>query len=809
MIEVVRNNWLGKAADRSHIELVVVVDADDHASIEVCKQLEWPEGIHWHIQESMPGNCVKGWNLAAEHSHGKVLAAVSDDFDCPMHWDMHLLSLKPRTWISSDCVVRVNDGFVRNLCTLPFMTRVRYEKLGYFYYPGYESVFCNTSDTIIYMADQSFKKLADICVGDVVVGTIRDVRPPRFPSSKPSAQKRLRLAPSKVLDKLVRMANCVEVTLKSGRKLKCTSDHLWAHYLDRKSRGHGSLVDWRTPDADVPYSIPEIGKNFVHVIDKPQDPPPGSERELGWLGGIFDGEGHWMGGPGISQSETENALVVSEINRILIKYHFQNRPFPDGETGQITWRLLGGRQEWCRFLNWARPTKIPLRDIYTKMLVSRFGTPDAVVKIGPIGLQEVVSLKTETRNYVAGGFLSHNCDTELTEHAIMDGALLDASHLLFQHHHSDNGRRQTDAVDAVHNSKWRWSRGQMLFDLRKERSFPVDQGKNAVIPDINEMDVETVTPEDMAVYIQATKDDFCLKEVCDRLIEEGLRNFFFCVPDTYWSGRPTPTKHIAEVQCVYDYLVTVPGVNPHFKLFHVDDYRAPDRPRIIVETYLRNDSLRWMKQCGFHHIIIVDGDELWVPGLLDKLRDTIVDTGAAAIACSMIPVVGLPGYPIDRAEDKVTIYVDAKRTEFRNCRSPFCDTTYMPEYGVVHFTACRATMEEIKRKHLDSGHADDPDYDMKGWCENILPNVKPGMKNVHMYKKFQIWPEARNWRRDELDWIPTRLHQFLGTEFVQPNGQTAVAPPSVLNMTTQLRSTNMTMLASPSLEPPGPKRHVV
>lgn len=543
MIEPIRRNWLQRAADKSRVEIVVVVDADDIDSIKMCQELPWNESMHWHVQENMPGNCVKGWNCAAAHSHGKVLAAISDDFECPQDWDLQLMALKPTDWTQRDCVIRVNDGFVRNICTLPFMTRVRYDRLGYFYYPGYESVFC---------------------------------------------------------------------------------------------------------------------------------------------------------------------------------------------------------------------------------------------------------------------------DTELTDHAIMDGVLIDAQHILFQHHHSDNGRRQADAVDAVHNSQWRWSRGQMLFDLRKERSFPIDMGKNAVVPDVDAMDVDKVVkPEEMAVYIQATKNDFCLKEVCDRLIEEGLTNFFFCVPDTYWSGRPTPHEHVAEVQNVHDALSEIKGVKPYMRMFHVDDYRAPDRSRIIVETHLRNDSLRWIRERGFHHVVIVDGDELWVPGLLNRLREAITDTEAPAIACGMVPVVGLPGYPIDRAEDKVTIYIDTAKTSFRNCRSPRSETHHMPEYGVIHFTACRETMEEIVRKHMDSGHADDPDYDMKNWCENVLPNVKPGLKNVHMYKKFQIWPEARNWRHDELDWIPERLHKFLGTQYVAPDGNQVNVPPNALSVTSQLRSHHMTMIAQVEPQRPTSKAVVV
>jgi hypothetical protein len=71
-------------------------------------------------------------------------------------------------------------------------------------------------------------------------------------------------------------------------------------------------------------------------------------------------------------------------------------------------------------------------------------------------------------------------------------------------------------------------------------------------------------------------------------------------------------------------------------------------------------------------------------------------------------------------------------------------------------------MDEIIAKHRDSGHYDDPEYDFEGWLRNILPNIKPGMKNVHMYRGYQIWPEIREWTREEFDNIPSSLWKYLG-----------------------------------------------
>jgi hypothetical protein len=61
-----------------------------------------------------------------------------------------------------------------------------------------------------------------------------------------------------------------------------------------------------------------------------------------------------------------------------------------------------------------------------------------------------------------------------------------------------------------------------------------------------------------AAYIQATKDDFCLFEVCKRLFDEGLQDFFFCVPDEYWNGRITPPEDLLQVDNVAKRCFKVP-----------------------------------------------------------------------------------------------------------------------------------------------------------------------------------------------------------------------------------------------------------
>jgi hypothetical protein len=440
-----------------------------------------------------PKNCNAGWNAAAEISTGKIIIAVADDFMPPPNWDEVLLALEPKTWLDEDRVIHINDGYVRDLCTLAIFTRTRYDKFGYLWYPKYQSMFN---------------------------------------------------------------------------------------------------------------------------------------------------------------------------------------------------------------------------------------------------------------------------DTEFTEVAYRDGVVIEAMHLLFEHIHPDCGKRERDDVDRAHASQERWNAGEMLFKFRKARGFPLDDGPKApVYTAETEVKPEAKKNDEFVAYMQVTQDDLCLLEVCKRLAEEGVKIFFFAQPNEYWSGEAIDTVYTGEVDKVAEQVRAL-GLTVHQKTFDVKKYRFTGDDRLTVETRVRNDSLAWVRSLGYHNILIVDGDELWMRGTLEMLQPYI-EQGHTAISTYMIPVIGLPGYPIEMAQDLAVVYIGGTII-FKSCRTPTVRQTVIPFPRIYHFTGTRRTMEETIRKHRRSGHYDDPDYDFEGWLKNILPNVKPGLKNAHMYKKYQIWPTVRDWRSDEIQQLPVSLHPYLG-----------------------------------------------
>ena len=90
---------------------------------------------------------VDGYNIAASAATGEVLILNSDDMRPPHHWDDLLLAaMGERCGLSDDFVIQVSSGTpadTRSLMVLQILSALRYQRLGYVMYPGYESMYAD------------------------------------------------------------------------------------------------------------------------------------------------------------------------------------------------------------------------------------------------------------------------------------------------------------------------------------------------------------------------------------------------------------------------------------------------------------------------------------------------------------------------------------------------------------------------------------------------------------------------------------------------------------------------------------------
>lgn len=347
-------------------------------------------------------------------------------------------------------------------------------------------------------------------------------------------------------------------------------------------------------------------------------------------------------------------------------------------------------------------------------------------------------------------YLSMYCDNEAAEHAINDGAFIDARGLLFEHRHFVNAKRQHDGFDDRHSSAERMECGRRIFEARRSLGFPKAIGNGDSIPN------------KWIAYLQVAGDDIGLLAICQRLLDSGVTDFFFSVPSHTWDGEAIIEEKSRQVWCVASQLSKQIGVRVYSSMPDVKKLGVGLKKALDIETRVRNRALEEISSLGYGHILIVDGDELWSPTLVYQLTGLILRERPPYVYTHGIPVVGVPGYPVEGATDGIGIYIRADN-RFLSCRSPYHNAGHVIAGApVIHFSCVRRSREQLIAKLRQSGHYDDPNYRFEDWIKRTLPKIRPGAKNVHMYSQGKnIWPVVRNWRANELADIPETIRQYL------------------------------------------------
>lgn len=120
------------------VEYLLSIDSTDPRREDYIRLFE-KESIRPFIDNNK--SVVDATNFVAKQCHGEILVYLSDDFDCPNHWDAHLQQqfrdVKAPTLLKvDDCLQNFRVGVV----TIPIMNRALYKKLRYFWHPEYLSM---------------------------------------------------------------------------------------------------------------------------------------------------------------------------------------------------------------------------------------------------------------------------------------------------------------------------------------------------------------------------------------------------------------------------------------------------------------------------------------------------------------------------------------------------------------------------------------------------------------------------------------------------------------------------------------------
>lgn len=143
--EKVYHAWMNNCVNPSAVEYVLCIDDRWGFTPEIMRTIQSKLRPQDRVTLNKGRKCyVDGVNSAAAASTGVILIVNADDQYPCVNWDAELIKLVPQ---SSDFVIQVGTGttdeFSRGIMVMPILSRPRYEKQNYVFYPAYESMYAD------------------------------------------------------------------------------------------------------------------------------------------------------------------------------------------------------------------------------------------------------------------------------------------------------------------------------------------------------------------------------------------------------------------------------------------------------------------------------------------------------------------------------------------------------------------------------------------------------------------------------------------------------------------------------------------
>jgi hypothetical protein len=265
--------------------------------------------------------------------------------------------------------------------------------------------YCPTPEQRILTDDLRWIPAGDLQLGDGLIGF------DEYPVKVSDSVSRRHVKQARVTHFQPVRRRVIRLELSDGSSVRSSAEHPWL-IATKQSRN----TKWRTAE-QIYRDLKDGRKRWLHrFFDVWAEPP--QTREVGWLAGIYDGEGsigmRQRRGTQISVAQ-KPGLVLSEIERLLVSLGFDNhRRSVDSQNGVVHLQLRGGFSESLRLLGTLRPLRLienfqeALRNAeMRKRLDSQTSRPQ-VVAAEDEGNRWCTGIETSTHTYVCEGFGAHN-----------------------------------------------------------------------------------------------------------------------------------------------------------------------------------------------------------------------------------------------------------------------------------------------------------------------------------------------------------------------------------------------------------------
>lgn len=384
-------------------DLLVSLDDDDPA------HRSYPPGPAYQILAGVRG-VVGHLNASADLVSGYRFTGTLGDDNVPRTggWDTAIMDALGETPFAF-----ANDLYPREPGSHPahiFCRSGVVKALNYLAVPTLKHMFCVTPDTPVLTADLHWIPAGKVTVGDELVGVDEY-------SPQPRMTRHFRRAT--VLGAQRRMADCVRVDLKDGRQVTCSAEHRWLalrHWMGTGQRGGSGRFEWRESAHFRP------GDQIVSPLRVWGDE---TSFEIGWLAGIFDGEGTASRSKlkrdkpyfNTTVSVAQNPDPVLErieatLGAMGITYRVAGRRTYKGRPGVVILEMTP-RSQAVELLGRLQTSRLRPEVIWEDMAMQprdSSATLAKVERVTPVGAAEVASLETSTGTFLANGLVAHNCD---------------------------------------------------------------------------------------------------------------------------------------------------------------------------------------------------------------------------------------------------------------------------------------------------------------------------------------------------------------------------------------------------------------
>lgn len=148
-------SWINKQSENQLInEYLMLIDDEDPLFLEY-EKLNCNAGRLIRIIINKSKSAIEAINIGAKTCTSDIIFVISDDMDCPEHWDTLLLdAIGDKT----DFCAKASDGHQDWLITLPVMDRLYYNRFGYVYNPIYGHIYADLEMTCVaWMLDRYIK----------------------------------------------------------------------------------------------------------------------------------------------------------------------------------------------------------------------------------------------------------------------------------------------------------------------------------------------------------------------------------------------------------------------------------------------------------------------------------------------------------------------------------------------------------------------------------------------------------------------------------------------------------------------------